>query len=111
MDRRTLLPAVALAAAGAAIARPARACDPEDMNAYISAVADAAVEPALAALAAVLPHATAEERALADRGAALARAAARDGNPKVAVRTASALARLAGRIEARAGFTPALEIG
>jgi len=114
MDRRlVLLPAAATAAlaAGALSPRGARACDPESMNAYISTVADAALAPALAALEAALPHATAEERALAERGAALARAAARDGDPKVAVRSAAALARLAGRIEARAGLSPPLEVG
>ena len=111
MDRRTLFPAVALAAAGALAARPARACDPEDMNAYISEVADAALAPALAALDAALPHATVGERALAERHAALARAAARDGDPKVAVRTAAALSRLTGRIEARAGLVTPIAFG
>ncbi|WP_376088497.1 hypothetical protein ACE7GA_16225 [Roseomonas sp. CCTCC AB2023176] len=111
MDRRHLFfPAAAIAAAGV-LARPARACDPAEMDAYITAVANAAVEPALAALDAALPHATSAERALAERGAALARAAARDGDPKVAVRTAAALARLAGRIEARAGLSPEIGVG
>jgi len=110
MERRVLLPA-AVAAMAATLVRSARACDPAEMNAYISTVADAALEPALAALAEVLPQATAEERALAARGTELARAAARDGDPKIAVRTAATLARLTGRIEARAGLAPRLTVG
>lgn len=104
MDRRHLLPGAVLAAGAALVTRPARACNPEEMNAYISSVCDRALAPAAAALEAVLPHATAGERALAERHLATARAACLDGDPVVGVRLATGLARMAGRIESRAGL-------
>jgi hypothetical protein len=105
MDRRHVFPAAALTVAGALAARPARACDPAEMNAYISSVCDGALAPAAAALEAVLPHATPAERALAERHLAAARAACLDGDPAVGVRLATGLARMTGRIESRAGLT------
>ena len=99
---RTLILAglcAALAAAG-----PAGACDPEAMNEQLTAVCSAALRPAEAALEAALPHATAAERALVERHLAAAREACATGDPEAGARTATQLARLAGRIEGRAGL-------
>jgi hypothetical protein len=100
--RRTLILAglgVALASAG-----PAGACDPEAMNEQLTAVCSAALAPAEEALEAALPHATAAERALVEHHRAIAREACATGDPEAGARTAVQLARLAGRIEGRAGL-------
>ncbi len=93
MDRRHLFPAAALTVAGSLSTNPARACDPAEINAYISSVCDQALAPAAAALELVLPHATAAERTLAERHLAAARAACLDGDPAVGVRLATGLTR------------------
>lgn len=99
---RTLILAglgVALAAIG-----PAGACDPEALNAHLTEVCDAALAPAEAALEQALPHATAAERGLIERHRADAREACAAGDPQARARTAARLARIAGRIEGRAGL-------
>jgi hypothetical protein len=100
--RRTLI----LAGLGAALAAvaPAGACDPEALNVHLTGVCEAALAPAEAALEAALPHATAAERALVERHRAAAREACAAGDPEAGARTAAGLARLAGRIEGRAGL-------
>jgi hypothetical protein len=100
--RRTLI----LAGLGAAlaIAGPAGACDPEALNAQLTAVCGAALAPAEAALAAALPHTTPAERVLVEQHLAVAREACATGDPEAGARMAAQLARLAGRIEGRAGL-------
>lgn len=109
MMSRRLVPTAAAALLGAAPAllagtRDARACDPEALDAYLSAVCDAALAPARAALEAALPHATEAERAAAERALAAASSACDTGDPQQGARLAAALSRLAGRIEGRAGL-------
>jgi hypothetical protein len=101
MRRPALLLAAALLAAAPP---PARACDPETMNAALTGVCDAALRPAEEAVAAALPHATAAEHALIERHLAAARQGCAEGDPGIGARTAALLARLAGRIEGRAGL-------
>jgi len=87
-----------------AVVGPAGACDPEAMNEQLTAVCAAALAPAEEALAAALPHATAEERVLVEHHLPAARDACAAGDPMTGARTAAGLARLAGRIEGRAGL-------
>ncbi len=96
--RRSLI----LAGLGAALAAvgPAGACDPEALNTHLTGVCEAALAPAEAAL----PHATAAERALIERHRVDAGEACAPGDPQAGARTAARLARLAGRIEGRAGL-------
>jgi hypothetical protein len=108
VSRRILPLAAAAVASGAALARPARACDPEALDAHLSAVCDAALAPARAALTAVLPYATPEERAQAEAALARAGTACDTGDPAEGARLAAGLARLAGHIEGRAGLAPPL---
>ena len=82
----------------------ARACDPETMNAALTEVCGAALRPAEEAIAAALPHATAAEHGLIERHLAAARQGCAEGDPEIGARTASLLARLAGRIEGRPGL-------
>ena len=103
MMRRSILLA-AFAAALLAAPLSARACDPETMNAALTAVCDAALRPAEEAIASALPHATEAERALVERHLAAARRGCAEGDPNVGARTAALIARLAGRIEGRAGL-------
>lgn len=103
---RRALPLAALAGAAAALASPATACDPEAMDAHLTAVCDGALAPARAALEAALPHATAEERAAMQRALTAANAACTTGDPVAGARIAAKLARIAGRIEGRAGLRP-----
>ncbi|WP_439578659.1 hypothetical protein [Elioraea sp.] len=103
---RMTLPALALGAA--LLAGPAGACDPEAMSAHLSAICDAALAPARAAIEAALPHATAAERALIARHLAAATEACEIGDPESGARLAGTLARFAGRIEGRAGLDSAL---
>ncbi len=100
--RRSLI----LAGLGAALAAvgPAGACDPEALNVHLTGVCEAALAPAEAALEAALPHATAAERALIERHRVDAGEACAAGDPQAGARTAARLARLAGRIEGRAGL-------
>jgi hypothetical protein len=80
----------------------ARACDPEAMEAEITAICRAAVDPAAEIARAALPRASAEE-ARAIQAAILEAGDSCDvGDPAAGARQAVELARLAGRIEARA---------
>ncbi len=90
--------------AGALIA-PALACDPEEMNAQLTQVCEAALAETAPATEAVLPHATAGERIRLERSLARAVEACATGDPGLGVQEAARLARLVGRIEARAGVT------
>jgi hypothetical protein len=102
---RRYLPLAALGAA-ATLARPAAACDPEAMDAHLTAVCDGALAPARAALDAALPHATPEERLAMQRALSVANATCTSGDPVQGARIAATLARIAGRIEGRAGLRP-----
>ena len=64
MDQtRRILPLAALSGVAAALAaKPAAACDPDTMDAHLTAGCDGALAPARAALEAALPHATPAER-------------------------------------------------
>ncbi len=107
MDQtRRLLPLAALAAGAATLARPAAACDPDAMDAHLTAVCDGALAPARAALEAALPHATPEERLALQRALTLANTTCTTGDPVQGARIAANLARIAGRIEGRAGLKP-----
>lgn len=100
MRRRRWLIGAGLAGA---IAAPALACDPEEMNAQLTAVCEAALAEAVAAVEAALPHVREAERVRIDHALAEARDACTTGDPVLGAREAARLARLAGRIEARAG--------
>jgi hypothetical protein len=107
MDRtRRFLPLAALAMAGAAVTRAARACDPEAMDAHLTAVCDGALAPAKAALEAALPHATPVEALAMQRALTIANSTCTTGDPVQGARIAANLARIAGRIEGRAGLNP-----
>ena len=99
-----------LAALGAATlalaAKPAAACDPDAMDAHLTAVCDGALAPARAALEAALPHATPAERMALQRALSVANATCITGDPVAGARIAATLARIAGRIEGRAGLAP-----
>ncbi len=108
MDKtRRALKLAALAGAAAALsARPAAACDQEAMDAHLTQVCDGALAPARAALEAALPHATPEERMAMQRALTIANSTCTTGDPVAGARIAANLARLAGRIEGRAGLRP-----
>ncbi|MGG5812103.1 hypothetical protein [Falsiroseomonas sp. CW058] len=108
MDQtRRLLPLAALAASAATLApRPAAACDPDAMDAHLTAVCDGALAPARAALEAALAHATPEERMAMQRALTIANTTCTTGDPVAGARIAANLARIAGRIEGRAGLAP-----
>lgn len=108
MDQtRRLLPLAALGAAAASLAaRPAAACDPEAMDAHLTAVCDGALAPAREALEAALQHATPQERLAMQRTLTIASATCTTGDPAEGARIAAVLARMAGRIEGRAGAGP-----
>ena len=99
-----------LAALGAATlalaAKPAAACDPDAMDAHLTAVCDGALAPARAALEAALPHATPAERLAMQRALSVANTTCTTGDPVAGARIAATLARIAGRIEGRAGLAP-----
>lgn len=84
------------------LAAPAGACDPDELERAMTEICTAATEGAAEAVAAALPQARAEEatslRAELER---LTQACAQ-GDPAVAAREGARLARIAGRIEARA---------
>ena len=106
-ETRRLLPLAALASLGAAAtlaARPAAACDAEAMEAHLTAVCDGALEPARQALEAAMPHATPAERMAMQRALTIANSTCTTGDPVAGARIAANLARLAGRIEGRAGI-------
>jgi hypothetical protein len=107
MDQtRRLLPLAALAGLAALATRPAGACDADAMEAHLTAVCDGALEPARAALDAALAHATPEEKLAMQRALTIANATCTTGDPVAGARIAANLARLAGRIEGRAGLKP-----
>jgi hypothetical protein len=107
MDQtRRFLPLAALAGAAALAARPAGACDADAMDAHLTAVCDGALEPARLALEAALPHATPAERMAMQRALTLANTTCSSGDPVAGARIAANLARIAGRIEGRAGLSP-----
>jgi hypothetical protein len=83
--------ALALAAAS-----PAAACDPDAMDAHLTAVCDGALAPALAA---ALPHATPAARLAMQRALTIAGTTCATDDPVAG-------ARIAGRIEGRAGRSP-----
>lgn len=89
-----------------ALAAPALACDAEEMNRELTAVCEAALAEPAAPLAGLHGHATEAERALIDRALAAARHACAEGDPVEGAAEAARLARLVGRIEARAGLAP-----
>lgn len=97
MRARTLLLAAALLAAPPL----ARACDPEAMNAEMTALCRAGLDPAIAWSEAVRPLANAEEAAELGRLAVAAGDACDVGDPAAGALAAVQLARLVGRIEAR----------
>ena len=84
---------------------PARACDTEAMSAELTAVCSAALRPAAETARAVRGAASAAEAAALDRALARAAEACATGDPALGAAEASRIARLAGRIEARAGLT------
>lgn len=107
MDRiRRGLPAALLAGAALAATRPARACEPEALDAHLAAVCDGGLAAARAALAAALPQATPAERAALEAMLAEAGGLCGTGDPVEAARQAARIARIAGRIEGRAGTAP-----
>lgn len=107
MDRsRRILPLAALAGAAALAAKPAAACDPDAMDAHLTAVCDGALAPARAALEAALPHATPEEWMALQRALTVANMTCTTGDPVAGARIAANMARIAGRIEGRAGIKP-----
>ena len=107
MDRsRRILPLAAMAGAAALAAKPAAACDPDAMDAHLTAVCDGALAPARAALEAALPHATPEEQMALQRALTVANMTCTTGDPVAGARIAANMARIAGRIEGRAGIKP-----
>jgi hypothetical protein len=107
MDQtRRFLPLAALAGAAALAAKPAAACDADAMDAHLTAVCDGALEPARAALDAALAHATPAERMAMQRALTIANTTCTSGDPVAGARIAAKLARIAGRIEGRAGLSP-----
>ena len=82
----------------------ARACDTEAMNAELTAVCTAALRPALSWATAIRAQATAAETAAIERAITTATAACETGDPAAGAAEAVRIARLAGRIEARAGM-------
>jgi hypothetical protein len=103
---RRILPLAALAGVAALAARPAAACEPDAMDAHLTAVCDGALGYARAAVEAALPHATPEERLAMQRSLTLANGVCSTGDPIEGARVAAGLARMAGRIEGRAGGNP-----
>ncbi len=87
-----------------AIAAPAFACDPEEMNSQLTGVCEAALAETAALVDALHGDATEAERAAMARGLATAREACAHGDPLIGAREAARLARLAGRVEARVGI-------
>lgn len=92
----------ALLALALLLASPAIACDPAEMDQAMTEICTAALDGAAEAVEAALPHARAQEAAALESRLAQARLACLQGDPAVAARDAAQLARLAGRIEARA---------
>lgn len=92
----------ALLALALLLATPAIACDPDEMERAMTEICTAATSGAADAVEAALPLARPDEAAaLQSRLTHLQRICA-EGDPALAARDAARLARLAGRIEARA---------
>jgi hypothetical protein len=89
--------------AASAVPMVARACDPEEINALLNAVCTAALRQAAEATASVRGIANAIENATLAEALARARDECAGGNPDAAASLAVRIARLAGRIEGRAG--------
>ena len=84
------------------LATPAIACDPDEMERAMTEICTAATSGAAEAVEAALPLARpGEATALQSQLTSLRRICA-EGDPALAARDAARLARLAGRIEARA---------
>lgn len=84
------------------LAMPAMACDPDEMERAMTEICTAATSGAAEAVEAALPLARAEEAAALQTQLTALRRVCSEGDPAVAAREAARLARLAGRIEARA---------
>jgi hypothetical protein len=89
-----------------AIFAPALACDPETMQSEVAAVCEAGLAEPAALLEGLRAHMTEAERGLIDRALAAARHACAEGDPHEGAAEAARIARLVGRIEARAGLAP-----
>lgn len=99
---RKLTAAALLALALVAAPPLARACDPEAMNQEITEICRAAFDPAAEIARAVLARATPEEARALTAALTAAGDACDVGDPAAGARQAVEIARLAGRIEARA---------
>lgn len=98
--------ALALLGLAVLVAAPlARACDPEAMNIEITELCRAALDPATAIARGALPLASAEEAQALQAAITAAGDACEVGDPAAGARQAVEIARLAGRIEARAART------
>ena len=97
------LPVAALLALALVAAPPlARACDPEAMNQEVTEICRAAFDPAAEIARAVLARATPDEARALTAALTAAGDACDVGDPAAGARQAVEIARLAGRIEARA---------
>lgn len=99
---RTLPTAALLAVALIAAPPLARACDPEAMNQEITEICRAAFDTAAAIARTVLARATPDEARALTAALTAAGDACDVGDPAAGARQAVEIARLAGRIEARA---------
>jgi hypothetical protein len=82
MDQTSrLLPLAAIAAGAGIAARPAVACEPDAMDAHLTAVCNGALAPARAALEGALVHATPEERVAMQRALIVADTTCTTGDP------------------------------
>ncbi|MDB5315085.1 MAG: hypothetical protein JWO24_929 [Rhodospirillales bacterium] len=106
--RRDVFAKVALCAVFLLAPPLARACDPDELNAHLTTVCRAALDPAVAVIVPLRIHASAEEDGAITLALARATEACDTGDPAIGAAEAVRLARLAGRIEARTGTLPAL---
>lgn len=84
------------------LATPAIACDPDEMERAMTEICTAATAGAAEAVEAALPLARGDEAASLQAQLTTLRRVCAEGDPALAARDAARLARLAGRIEARA---------
>lgn len=101
--RRLMLPIAALLLAAPPLAR---ACDQDAMNAELTAVCRAALDPAAQLVRTIRAEAAEAERQQIDAALATAEEACDTGDPTIGAREAVRLARLVGRIEARRPTPP-----
>lgn len=92
----------ALLAMAMLLATPAIACDPDEMERAMTEICSAATTGAAEAVEAALPLARAQEAASLQSQLNSLRRICAEGDPAAAARDAARLARVAGRIEARA---------